>query len=93
MPEPTNAYPAEDVVEVQRATAQLEGPVAEAVHELSPEIRLRAPNALLNIATAWVLAAEGPVRTAAILTRLANAILAGQRPDGEDAIRLTGYDA
>lgn len=50
-------------------------------------------NALLNLAIDGILASEGAAATSVILQRLAELVRAEEKPEGDAAFPLTGYDA
>ena len=59
----------------------------------SPAVRDRFDNALLNIAVSRIIEIEGAERTATILIRLAEAVVANPAPRADTAIELTQPDA
>jgi hypothetical protein len=63
------------------------------LEEVSCQHRALIPNALLNLAVERMLAEQAPKSAAAILYRLAELIVDGQRPKGSNAFPLTGNDA
>ena len=83
----------EEIAELQAVMRMIEDRLEEALAEIPPRHRPLVPNALLNLAVMRILAADSPARTATILQRLADWVSAGERPDGDEALPLTGLDA
>jgi len=59
---------------------------------LAASHRPLVPNALLNLSVNHILDEEGAAATAAILQRLADLILNGNRPAEDDGFLLNGHD-
>ena len=66
--------------------------IPEALDQASTDVRSRFDNALLNMAVNRIVNVEGPVFTATILWRLADALQSGQIPSAEQPIDLTRLD-
>ena len=66
--------------------------IPEALDQASADVRSRFDNALLNMAVNRIVNVEGPVFTATILWRLADALQSGQTPSAEQPIDLTRLD-
>ena len=83
----------EQVAALQLVTRMLEDRLDEALDEIPVDHQPLVANALLNLAIDHVLAEETALRTATMLYRLADLIANGHRPDGGEAIPLTGSNA
>ena len=66
--------------------------IPEALDQASADVRSRFDNALLNMAVNRIVNVEGPVFTATILWRWADALQSGQTPSAEQPIDLTRLD-
>ena len=66
--------------------------IPESLNHASVDFRSGFDNALLNMAVNRIVNVEGPVFTATILWRLADALQSGQTPSAEQPIDLTRLD-
>jgi hypothetical protein len=82
-----------DVAELQSVMRAIDDGIADVVAEMPARRRPFIPNALLNLSVEWLLAAEGTAVAVSILNRLAERISSGERPQGDEAIPLTRFDA
>jgi len=82
-----------DIADLQSVMRFVDDSLAEALPDLPARKRRYVPNALLNLAVEWLLAAEDTAVAVSILHRLAERISAGERPEDDTAIPLTRYDA
>jgi hypothetical protein len=82
-----------EIADLQSVMRLIEDRLADIAAAIPERNRPLVSNALLNLAIERILAAEGPALTGEMLHRLADLIRAGEKPEGDDAFRLTGYDA
>ncbi len=82
----------QEVKDTKTAMSLLEAVMPKVFLDVSPNIQARFDNALLNMAVNRIIAAEGHERTAAILIRLADAMVSRQLPTAERPIDLTRLD-
>jgi len=88
---PVGPHP--EVAALQEAMRLVEDRLPDIMVELPQSHRPLLANALLNLSVNQILSEEGGAATASILRRLAEVILAGNRPDGGVGFRLDGQDA
>jgi hypothetical protein len=82
-----------EVADLQSVMRLIEDRLADIAAAIPERKRPLVSNALLNLAIERILATEGPATAGDILQRIADLIHAGEKPKGDDAFRLTGYDA
>ena len=81
-----------DVMHTEQAMAALEQLVPDSLAHLTPSVRSRFNNAILNIAVNRILAEEGATTTSVILARLSDAIISGRVPTSSGPIDLLKMD-
>ncbi|MEM9620490.1 MAG: hypothetical protein AAF993_02505 [Pseudomonadota bacterium] len=82
----------QEIRDTKAAMNLLEELVPKVFSDSGPAVLARLDNALLNIAVNRILAVEGPQRTAAILMRLADAMVSEQLPTADHPIDLTSLN-
>ena len=82
-----------EIAALQTVMQLIEDRLDDIIAQVPVHQRTLVPNALLNVAIAQILMAEGASVSAGILQRLADLIETGEQPRGARGFRLTGHDA